>query len=331
MKLFYNRCKQHIDLHPDRWGMIFGASAVLIWGAYLALSRYALTVSTLEPLDITFIRGSVAGFIMLLWLVFSPYKHGRAIRQVGLKKALVLASLVGPPFVFISVKGYAFAPLVHGGVFLPAGLVLAGLTLSALILGDKPGTNKVIAALIILLGLVILAGPDFFQGGTAALRGDGLFFLAGVMWATFAVVQKSWNISPVVATACVSIASVCIYSPVYLFYFGWSRLQDVASSQLLTQAIVQGFLTGVVAMICFGTAVKMIGAARTSMFPALVPITTLLIGIPLTAEWPTLLQCCGTAVVLSGLFYGLRVKIKRGENQPTDKEDSTSLSVGSLQ
>ena len=88
--------------------------------------------------------------------------------------------------------------------------------------------------------------------------------------------------------------------------FGFERLRGVAIEQIIIQGFVQGFLTGVIAMILFGSAVRLIGAAKTSMFPAILPITTLLIGIPLTGELLTIEQSLGTITVLAGLFYGLR-------------------------
>jgi len=288
----------------NRQGTVFGVLAVLIWGGYLAVSRYGLTASTLEAIDIAFIRATVAGLTMLLWLTVKGTRGINSIRNVGLTKTLLLTVFVGPPFVYISVSGYAYAPLVHGGVLLPAGLVLAGLILSPL-LGDKIESSKIIGVIIMLIGLGLLAGPDLFNGGMMALLGDFLFFTAGVMWASFAVAQKSWQIAPVVATAVVSILSICLYSPIYLLLYGIERLQTVPIQQLVIQGVVQGLLAGVAAMICFGLAVKMIGAAKASLFPALLPVTTLLIGIPLTGELPTYYQAVGTAIILMGLLYAL--------------------------
>ncbi len=296
------------EQHPSATGMVLGSFAVCIWGAYLALSRYALSSSSLESIDVAFIRGTVAGLTMLAWLLLSFKRNAAALLKVSLPKALVLAVLVGPPFVITSVQGYAYAPLVHGGVFLPAGLVIAGPLLAAFFLGEGIDRNKIIGAMIILVGLVILAGPSFFEGGHEALFGDMLFFIAGMMWASFAVLQKYWRVSPVVATAYVSLASLFIYGPGYYALYGWERLQQVDIGVIVVQAIVQGVFTGVIAMICFGTAVRLIGASKTSMFPALVPVTTLLIGIPLTNEYLTLAQTLGTLTVLSGLFFSIFLK-----------------------
>ena len=306
MPALSNALKSHMSLNPTFWGMTFGTIAVCIWGAYLALSRYALGSSELGALDITFLRGTVAGSTMLIWLALKPKKNAVSLYNVGMKKALILASFVGPPFVLLSVQGYAYAPLAHGGVLLASGVVLTGLVLSSVLLKELVPKNKVVGGLIIIAGLLILSGPMFVDGNQLTLLGDLLFFISGMMWAGFAVAQKFWQVSPVVATACVSIASIGIYSPIYLLMFGFERLRGVAIEQIIIQGFVQGFLTGVIAMILFGSAVRLIGAAKTSMFPAILPITTLLIGIPLTGELLTIEQSLGTITVLAGLFYGLR-------------------------
>lgn len=159
------------------------------------------------------------------------------------------------------------------------------------------------------IGLALLAGSDIFTGNGSALFGDFLFFLSGILWASFAVSQRFWQIKPFIATASVGIVSLIIYSPVYLMIFGLERLNSVAVEQLMIQAVVQGLLAGVVAMIFFSLAVKEIGAARASLFPALLPVTTLVVGIPLTGELLTYSQTVGTVTVLSGLIFMLIPKL----------------------
>lgn len=291
--------------YPNLLGMASGTLAVVIWGAYLAVARLGVTSSSLQALDITFIRGTVAGLIMILWLGLSKKYSYRILWGLGLSKTLTITALVGFPFVYISVSGYSFAPLVHGGVLLPASLVLIGLLLSAIVLGQKIMANQLVGAAIIVLGLVTIAGVEAFNSQLNVLIGDALFIIAGALWATFAVLQKRWQINPVIATACVSFWSLMVYSSVYLLLFGTSRLVDVSTEQLILQAIVQGVLAGVVAMICFGVAVQKLGAAKAALFPALVPVSTMVIGIPLTGELLTPEQTIGASAVLCGLLCGL--------------------------
>jgi len=291
-----------------RLGLFYGVLAVFIWGGYLAVSRYGLTTSTLEAVDIAFIRATVSGIIVLVLVLIKHKTLVPELKKTGILRMSVLAFCVGPPFVLISVSGYQYAPLVNGGVLMPVGFVLAGLALAANFLGDKFKPKKMMGVLVLIIGLGLLAGSDIFSGNSAALFGDFLFFLSGILWASFAVSHKFWQIKPLVATVSVGIMSLFIYSPVYLFFFGFDRLVLVPTNQLIIQGIVQGLLAGVIAMVLFSLAVKNIGAARASLFPALLPITTLVIGIPLTGELLTLYQTIGTLVVLSGMIFMLMPK-----------------------
>lgn len=48
------------------------------------------------------------------------------------------------------------------------------------------------------------------------------------------------------------------------------------------------------------------GASRAALFPALVPATAMLIGIPTTGETPTIVQLVGLALSMLGLVVALR-------------------------
>jgi len=208
-----------------RTGIFYGVLAVFIWGSYLAVSRYGVTTSKLQAVDIAFIRATVSGLIMLVWIVIKNKTMLPAMRQVSIKKMLILTLYVGPPFVLVSVSGYAFAPLVNGGVLMPAGFVLTGLIFAARFLGEKFERGKIAGVVVMLIGLGLLAGSDLFVGSRSALYGDLLFFASGILWASFAVTQRFWQIDPVIATASVGIVSLVVYSPIYLFIFGFERLQ----------------------------------------------------------------------------------------------------------
>ena len=53
---------------------------------------------------------------------------------------------------------------------------------------------------------------------------------------------------------------------------------------LATQALVQGLLSGVVAVFAYGRAVARLGAARAAVFAAMVPAVAILLGIPVAGE-----------------------------------------------
>jgi drug/metabolite transporter (DMT)-like permease len=201
-------------------GALWGVVAVTIWGVYLAFARANVSGGVL-PADLAFVRYATAGLIMLPWLLrHSPLTMvGMGWRQAG-----VLTLLAGPLFILAGASGFLFAPLSHGAVVQPAAITITGLVLGALVLGDRLTRARVIGAAVIVAGLALVAGPDALSGGLRALTGDALFALAGLMWAAFAVLSKRWQVSPIAATAVVSVLSAVVYVPLYVGMRGLDAL-----------------------------------------------------------------------------------------------------------
>jgi drug/metabolite transporter (DMT)-like permease len=71
---------------------------------------------------------------------------------------------------------------------------------------------------------------------------------------------------------------------------------------LVQQIIIHGVLSGIVAVFAFGRAVELLGPPRAAAFPALVPAVAILVGIPVTGEWPLPVQLAGLGIVTLGLM-----------------------------
>lgn len=284
-----------------RIGLIAGLSAAAIWGAYLALSRVGVAAG-LDGFDIAALRYLVAGPVMLTILLIR--RDGARPRMTAIQ-AITVSLLLGPPFVLLSVGGYAFAPLAHGSVLVPASLTLGGLSLSRLVLKEKLGSQRMIGVGVILAGLALIVGWGAGPFGTA-IAGDAMFVLAGFLWAAFATLQQRWQLPAMDVTAMVGFAGLIALVPGYLIFRGPDALTSLPPEMLVTQLIVQGLLSGVIAMIAFATSVSLLGAARAATFPALVPGFALLIGLPLTGEALSMLQAFGLLALGLGLLIVLR-------------------------
>ncbi len=288
---------------PELKGIALGITAALIWGSYLALARAGISAG-LTASDIAFIRYGVAGTIMLPWLVANGI---HSCGGVGWTRGSVLALLVGPLFILIGVGGYAFAPLAHGAVLQPAALTIGSMALATLVLSDHPSPARVIGAGIMLGGLVVIAGPGLITATELTPMGDAMFIVAGLMWAVFTILSRRWKIPAMAATAAVSVLSAAAFVPGYLVLVGPDRLLAAEPTMLLSQVVVQGVLSGVVAVIAFTKAVELIGAARAAVFPALVPAAAIVLGIPIAGEIPTGVQIAGLAIVSLGLLFAVGV------------------------
>ena len=288
---------------PEIRGIGLGLVAAAIWGGYLAMAKAGVSAG-LEPSDIAFIRYGVAGIVMLPWLLA---KGIRSCGGVGWGRAVVLSLLVGPLFILIGVGGYQFAPLAHGAVMQPAALTIVSLVLAAIVLRDRPTIGRVLGIVGMLAGLAIIAGPGLLKGAALTPVGDAMFIVAGGMWAVFTLLTKLWKIAPLAATAAVSVVSAALYVPGYLLTVGIDRLLGAAPSMLLAQVVVQGVLSGVVAVIAFTRATALLGAARAALFPAMVPAVAIILGVPLASEIPTLQQIVGVGIVTASLLVAFGI------------------------
>jgi drug/metabolite transporter (DMT)-like permease len=106
------------------------------------------------------------------------------------------------------------------------------------------------------------------------------------------------------ATAVVAVLSMVLYIPGY----AWLAGADLAAApwrEIVIQAVFQGVLSAIVALLFYTRAVAILGAARGAVFAALVPTFTLLLAVPLLGETPHALQLVGVFCVTAGMVFAL--------------------------
>jgi drug/metabolite transporter (DMT)-like permease len=289
-------------------GLLFGLGAVLIWGSSLAFARAGMSEG-LAAMDFALFRYGSAGIVVLPWLLLH---QPRTLAGVGWPRGMALATLVGPLFILLGAGGYAYTPLAHGAVIQPAFAMMGTTVLAAWVLHDRPPRTRLLGIAVMVVGLAVIAGPGLFEGGSQAPLGDAMFAFAGLLWASFTVLTNLWRVKALPATAALSAVSALFIIPVYLLTQDLGRITSLPLGDLLTQVVIQGVLAGVVAVVCFTRAAELISAARAGIFPALVPAATILIGIPVTGEWPTVGQWTGLVLVSFGLLMAMVMRPRRG-------------------
>src|SRR5215510_8017424 len=95
-------------------GAIYGLAAIWIWAGFIVVSRLGVTTS-LTPWDVAAIRFSVAGLLLLPYLL----KHGLAFDRLGWKGMVAIILGCGAPMVLLVNVGLLFAPTAHGGALFP--------------------------------------------------------------------------------------------------------------------------------------------------------------------------------------------------------------------
>ena len=84
-----------------------------------------------------------------------------------------------------------------------------------------------------------------------------------------------------------------------------SGIPEAPLSEVIFQAVVQGLLTAVVALIVFTRAIAILGAGRAAVFPTLVPGTVILLAMPILNEYPTLIEVIGLIIVSIGMVLAM--------------------------
>jgi drug/metabolite transporter (DMT)-like permease len=206
--------------------------------------------------------------------------------------------------VLLTAGGLAFAPAGHMGVITPSSMLLCSTLGSYLILKDPLTRNRVVGVLAIVLGLLALGWDGLANHGELTWLGDSMFALGGAFWASYTIGSRVWRVEPLRATAVVGVLSMVLYIPGYAWFAG-ADLVAAPWREIAIQAVFQGVLSAIVALLLYTRSVAILGAARGAVFAALVPTFSLLIAIPLLHELPTHLQLAGVLLVTAGMAFAL--------------------------
>lgn len=283
---------------PILAGALYGALASLIWAGFPAITKLSMASDALSAWDVTALRFATAGVILLPLLLRS------GLGKLRLWQALLLTCGAGAPYVLLTAGGLAFAPAGHMGVITPSCMLLASTIGSAWLLGDKLVPGRVIGVLAIASGIVMLGWDGLANHGERTWLGDAMFVLGGLFWAGYTLASRAWQVSPLHATAVVAVLSMLFFVPPYALLTGGS-IAAAPVKEIVIQAVFQGVLSAVVALLAYTRAVALLGAARGAVFAALVPSFSLLLAIPLLHEIPTPLQLAGVLLVTAGMVFAL--------------------------
>jgi drug/metabolite transporter (DMT)-like permease len=249
-------------------GALCGLSAVCIWAAFIVVSR--LGVSTgLTPWDVAAIRFAVAGVILLPYLL----RRGLALDRLGWRGVAAIAIGCGAPMVLLVNAGLLFAPAAHGGALFPGVLPLMVALLAAAILKEAFTPQKTGGLILIVLGAVGIVWASGGTIGTWQNVGHALFLCAGLAWAGYTVAMRRARLDGLHAAAIAAAASFVLYLPIYATIAG-PALLEAPLFDVTLQAVVQGILTAIVALLLYGRMVAILGATSGAAFVALTPAMT---------------------------------------------------------
>jgi drug/metabolite transporter (DMT)-like permease len=275
---------------------LYGLSAVSIWAAFIVVSWLGIRTS-LTPWDVAAIRFGAAGVLLLPYLM----KRGLALDRLGWIGVAVISVGCGAPMVLLVNAGLLFAPAAHAGALFPGVMPFMVAILAAIILREALTPQKNGGFVLIALGAIMIV---WASGGTLGTRqniGHFLFLCAGLAWAGYTVAMRRARLDGLHAAAIAAVASLMFYVPIYAAVSRGSLFQAPVADVAL-QAVVQGILTAIVALLLYGRMVSILGATAGAAFVALTPATTALLAIPVLGEWPSAIDWIAITVISAGVY-----------------------------
>ncbi|MGF6307494.1 drug/metabolite transporter (DMT)-like permease [Bradyrhizobium sp. i1.8.4] len=282
-------------------GVGCGLGAALCWALGFVATRHGLKVG-FTPVDLLMHRFLWSGIAFLPLVVRAGL---RDLCGIGWSRGMALMLLGGPVMSLISYAGFVFVPLGHGSVIQPSCATLGGLFLAVVLLKESISLSRVAGALVIVLGLAVIGSESIGHMGSSAVMGDLIFVLTGLMFASFATLVRYWRVSAFSVASVISVLSLSLF-PLYAASGGLARDAAIGLNENALQAVGQGILAGPAAMYLFALSIQRLGVARAAVFPATVPVLTLLLGWLLIGEPPTTLQAAGLVTVLAGFYLAQR-------------------------
>jgi drug/metabolite transporter (DMT)-like permease len=230
------------------------------------------------------------------------WKLGVMPPKMAWPRAAMLMVGASAVFPYVVSKGLAFAPASDGGALAPGMLPFWAALAAFALAGEVPGPRRRIGLAMILLGALLVSLWPILQGGSdGAWRGHLMFLGGSGLWAIYSVVFRQSGLSPVHGLVIGLFWGTLAAIPVLLLS-GNVSFARVAWTDLWIMVVIQSFIIGILAMVLFSYAVKLLGAAQSSAFGALTPLLALMGGVVFLGETVTALKVFGVILVAVGVF-----------------------------
>ncbi len=278
-------------------------AATTTWGSAFLAGKIA--VVSFEPTTVAFLRffGAMVLLFPIMWVT-------ERNRMKPTKKEWLLFGLLG--LTGIAIYNICFflaskhAPVIKSSLFIAANPVLITI-LAGLFLKEKITKSHVIGMIIALLGAVIIIS----EGHIVAMLKLGFapidFILVGavISWALYSVLGRVVlrQYSSLVATTYAVAFGTLFLFPFALAETSWNDVQQATIGAWGAIAHMSIFVT-VISFIMYYQGIKVIGAAKASIFINLMPVSAVIMAIIFLGETFTFAHILGAILVCSGVTIG---------------------------
>ena len=285
------------DKSPSQaMGYAGGAITVLIWATWFLATRHS-AATPLGSIDIGLIRFGIPALVLSpVWL-----KTGLLPKALPLHLLAIMVAGSGAVFFLLTTLAIHSTPAASSGILLGGSMPLATALIGIVLFRERPDATRVAGFVAIVAGVLILLLRSLAD---ASLPWTSFVLLpaGAVLWASYTHAFRRSGLTAMQASALIAVWSFLIMATLALV-FGVS-LPQASLSEIGLQVLSQGILSGLVAMVAYGTAIRTLGGTQAAAFTALTPVLAtlgsgFLLGEPIGITEITAAVITGIGVALS--------------------------------
>ncbi|MBN9028963.1 MAG: hypothetical protein BGO05_10405 [Rhizobiales bacterium 63-7] len=288
----------HTDTPSQATGYAGAVVTVLIWAAWMLATRQSAATS-LNSIDIGLIRFGIPALVLApVW-----WRTGLLPRGVPLRILLPMVAGSGIVFLHVAATALQVTPAGPAAILLGGAMPLATALIGILLFGERPDRMRLLGLSGIVAGVAILLAGSL-TGSGMTLGGLVLLPLGALLWAGFTHAFRRSGLSALQGAAIIAAWSFLLNLPL-VAVFG-QHVTQASLAELLPQVLSQGILSGLVATLAYGTAIRALGGSQAAAFTALTPVLATLGSGYLLGE-PV-----GLTALLAALVTGAGVALSTG-------------------
>lgn len=286
------------SLNSNSKGHLLALLTIVIWGTTFISTKVLLR--GFAPLEILFFRFLI-GFLVLLIAVPSRL----VIREKQHQPLFLAAGLCGITLYYLLENiALTFSTASNVGIICTIAPFFTAILSRFFLKAEKPPIRFYLGFLTALAGIIIIS-----YNGQKSLHlnplGDFLALLATVTWAAYSILTKkisNLGYPTVKATRRIFLYGLMFMLPLLVltdFQFAFERFADKTN---LLNILFLGVGASALCFVTWNSAVKLLGAVKTSVYIYLVPVVTVATSAVVLKEPITPLLIAGTILILLGLW-----------------------------
>jgi drug/metabolite transporter (DMT)-like permease len=287
-----------MDRKKEMNGHLYAIVTILVWGTTFISTK--LLLESIRPIEILFLRFAIG--LIVLCLVFP---HRLIIKERKQEFYFAAAGLCGITLYYLLENiALTYTLASNVGVIISIAPFFTAIFAHLFLDGEQLKPKFFVGFAVALTGVVLISYNGYDSLKLNPL-GDVLAILAAIVWAAYSVLTKkisSFRHNTVQTTRRIFFYGLIFMIPA-LFIFDYNpNIPKLIEPINLMNILFLGLCASALCFVTWNSAVRILGAVKTSIYIYMVPVITVVTSIIILKEKVTGIAFVGIILTLAGLY-----------------------------